>query len=212
LGDSITEGFGSSGGGYRVELFHQAVQHGQALTFVGSQQNGPPTPENPPFPKQHEGHGGFTIESGPGYAGIAGPITDNALASYSPHIVLLMIGTNDVNGFIEIDSAPARLGALIDDITTRSPNALVVVASIIPIANPGGDARVRAYDAEIPKLVSDRAATGKHVVFLDNYAAFSADPNYQSTLMYDYLHPNDAGYAVLGRAFYGAISGVLRAQ
>ena len=39
----------------------------------------------------------------------------------------------------------------------------------------------------------------------DNYAAFSQDSSYQTTLMYNYLHPNDAGYAVLGRAFFGAL-------
>ena len=52
-------------------------------------------------------------------------------------------------------------------------------------------------------------AAGKHVVLVDNYAAVVKDANYRTSLMVDNLHPNEAGYAVLGRSFYGAISAVL---
>ncbi|MET0790784.1 MAG: SGNH/GDSL hydrolase family protein [Polyangiaceae bacterium] len=209
LGDSITEGFGSSGGGYRVELFRQALQNGKNLSFVGSLQNGPTTVQNQAFPKKHEGHGGYTIDTDTGHSGISGSITDQALANFSPNIVLLMIGTNDINGNIETANAPKRLGKLIDDIVTRAPNALVVVATIIAIANDGTNQKVQAYNAALPGLVSTRASAGKHVVLLDNYAAFSKDSSYRTTLMYDYLHPNDAGYVVLGRAMYEAIHTVL---
>lgn len=209
LGDSITEGFGSSGGGYRVELFRQAVQNGRNLTFVGSLQNGPNMVENQTFPRRHEGHGGYTIDSDAGHSGISGPITDDALADFEPHIVLLMIGTNDINGNVDVGNAPDRLGNLIDDITGQAPDTLVVVATIIPVANSGTNQRVQTYNAAIPELVSSRAQAGKHVVLLDNYAAFSENPNYQTELMGDSLHPNDAGYAVLGQAFYDAISASL---
>jgi len=211
LGDSITEGYIPSGanGGYRVELFRQAGLGGKNITFVGTApQNGPTTVDGKTFPRKHEGHGGYTIAGG-GQGALAGTVTDSAIASQHPHIVLLMIGTNDINGNITISSAPTRLGQLIDEITTDAPTALVVVASIIPIANSGTNARVQTYNAAIPALVSTRAAAGKHVLYLDNYAAFAANPNYATALMADSLHPNEAGYAVLGRAFYGAISAVL---
>jgi len=211
LGDSITEGFGSSGGGYRVELFRQAVQNGKNLTFVGGLQNGPNTVANQTFPKKHEGHGGYTIDSGSGHSGISGSITDQAIANYHPNIVLLMIGTNDINGNVDIAAAPTRLGKLIDDITTRAPNALLVVATIIPIANDGTNPKVQAYNPALPGLVNVRAMAGKHVVFLDNYAAFSKDPSYRTTLMSNSLHPNDAGYVVLGQALYQAIRALLPA-
>jgi hypothetical protein len=45
-----------------------------------------------------------------------------------------VIGTNDVNGNVDVANAPNRFGKLSDDITTRAPSALVVVATIIPIA------------------------------------------------------------------------------
>lgn len=208
LGDSITEGYLPTGGlgGYRVELFSQAVLGGKDITFVGSQTstNAPNTVQNRPFPKQHEGHDGYTIAGGSGSSGISGSITDQAMASYHPNIVLLMIGTNDVNGNIDVANAPTRLGTLIDELTTDSPSALVVVASVIPIAS-GNNSKAMAYNAAIPGLVSTRAAAGKHVIFVDNYAAFVKDPNYQTSEMSNYLHPNTTGYAILGDAFYGAI-------
>ena len=79
LGDSITQGFlppqpGMFLGGYRVELFHQALSNSKKITFVGSQTNGPAAVDNQPFPTHHEGHGGFKI------TGIAGKITDDAIA------------------------------------------------------------------------------------------------------------------------------------
>jgi lysophospholipase L1-like esterase len=214
LGDSITQGYlpdsaGGPNGGYRVELFNQAVMGAKNVTFVGTQTNGPNTVAGRTFPKRHEGHGGYTIAGG-GQGAIAGSITDTAMSMFHPNIVLLMIGTNDINGNINVSSAPTRLGQLIDEIIADDPNALVVVASIIPIingtsANPQG----QTYNAAIPGLVATRAAAGKHVVFVDTYAAFVKDASYRTSLMVDNLHPNEAGYAVLGRSFYGAISAVL---
>jgi lysophospholipase L1-like esterase len=212
LGDSITEGYLPTGGlgGYRVELFSQAVLAGKNITFVGSltSTNAPNTVQNRTFPKKHEGHDGYTIDTGTGTSGISGSITDQAIANYHPSIVLLMIGTNDVNGNIDVANAPTRLGKLIDEITTDSPTALLVVASIIPIAS-GNNSKAMAYNAAIPGLVSTRAGAGKHVIFVDNYAAFVRDPNYQTSEMSNYLHPNTAGYAILGDSFYSAIGGYL---
>jgi lysophospholipase L1-like esterase len=202
LGDSITEGYGSSGGGYRVELFRQAVKSGKHITFVGGLQNGPNQVENQTFPRRHQGHGGFTID------GITGSITNGAIDTFHPHIVLLMIGTNDINGNIDRANAPTRLGNLIDDIIERSPDTLVVVAKIIPI-DGGANPAVITYNASIDGVVAARASNGKHVIVLDNYAAIQDEPSWKTTLLADYLHPNDAGYAVLGQSFYGAIQSYL---
>jgi lysophospholipase L1-like esterase len=212
LGDSITQGYLPSGenGGYRVELFNQAVMAGKNVTFVGTLTNGPTTVAGRTFPRRHEGHGGYTIAGG-GQGALAGTITDTAISMYHPNIVLLMIGTNDINGNINTSTAPTRLGQLIDEIITDAPNALVVVASVIPIRDDGSNQRIPNYNAAIPGLVNTRAAMGKHVVFVDNYAAFIKDTSYKTSLMVDGLHPNDAGYAVLGRSFYGAISARLPA-
>lgn len=217
LGDSITEGFGYRGsssdpdnqGGYRIELFRQAVSAGKNITFVGAATNGPTTVANKTFPRNHEGHGGYTIDSDGGHSGISGSITNSAMSNYKPHIVLLMIGTNDINGNVDTANAPTRLGKLIDAITSASSSTLVVVASIIPSQTDGTNRNFQTYNAAIPGVVNKAASAGKHVVFLDNWAAFSADASYKTKLMIDNLHPNDDGYAVLGQSWYKAISGYL---
>jgi lysophospholipase L1-like esterase len=205
LGDSITEGFGASGnvGGYRIELFRQTVMASQNITFVGNLNNGPATVEGKTFPKKHEGHGGWTISQ------ISG-IADSTLSTNKPDIVLLKIGTNDVNG-TGAASAPTNLRNLIDQITIDVPSALLVVSSIIPIMNDTTNQKVKTYNATIPTAVSEAAAAGKHVIFVDSYAAFVADSSWKTKYMTDNLHPNDAGYVVLGQTWYAAISSVLPA-
>jgi len=206
LGDSITEGYASSGGGYRVELFREALAQGKSITFVGAAApNGPSDVDGTPFPRNHEGHGGFTIDTDSGHSGISGAITNDALDDFSPHIVLLMIGTNDINGNVDVNNAPQRLGNLIDDITTQAPDTLVVVASVCPVINTSTDAKIVQYNEGVEEVALARAAAGAHVVFVDNYAAIHDVANWQTALMADNLHPNDAGYAVFGQSFFAAI-------
>ena len=53
-------------------------------------------------------------------------------------------------------------------------------------------------------------APGHHLILIDMYTAFTQDPNYKNTLFADGLHPNDAGYALMGQTWYAAISEYLR--
>lgn len=213
LGDSITFGIGSSGGGYRVELFRQALAAQRDITFVGvvapGGQNGPNGPNmvnGQPFPRNHEGFSGFTI-SGGGAGSLAAQV-DNAIAQTNPDIILLHIGTNDVNGNINVAQAPQRLGALLDQIINDAPDALLVVAQIIPTTNQQTNTRMQAYNSAMPALVQARAAAGKHIELLDLFTPFNSSPNFAS-LMNDGLHPNDSGYVVMGQTWFNAIEDVL---
>lgn len=85
----------------------------------------------------------------------------------------------------------------------------MVVATIIPISAPSGDQKTKTFNAAILVSCARAGGAGKHVIMVDNYAAFSKDQNYQTTLKADGLHPNTTGYAVLGQSFYDAISGLL---
>jgi lysophospholipase L1-like esterase len=211
LGDSITAGFGSTspGGGYRLEIFRQAVADNKNIRFVGALKSGPVTLAGKTFPQNHEGHGGYNIDSSVGGAGIAGDITNRAMTNYTPHIVLLMIGTNDINGNVDPANAPNRLKNLVNSIITASSTTLVVVSSILPLENTA-DQKVKTYNSGVKSVVDELAGSGKHVVFLDNYAIFTADTSFRTKWMYDSIHPNDTGYDVLGQSWYGAIGPLLR--
>ncbi len=212
LGDSITEGFPTFVGGYRVELFTDAVLANKAITFVGRRSNGPASGivQGKTFPPGNEGYSGFTIDDEPTFtrSGIQ-PLVNAAITMFHPHIILLMIGTNDINVNIDVTNAPARLGALIDQITTAAPSTLLVVAEITPTTTDATNTRIMAYNAAIPGLVAQRASSGKHVQLVNMYAAFTAHADYKTSLMTDDLHPNTAGYALLGDTWYQAIASVL---
>lgn len=203
-GDSITEGF-PIWGGYRIELFRKAIAAGKDITFVGSAENGPNDVDGTPFPKKHEGHGAHTIQDGGGNNGIfkfAAP----SISQYKPHIITLMIGTNDLNGNVDVNNAPNRLSQLLDEIYENAPEILVILAQIVPGRNDGLNAKVTAYNASFPTLVDTHVAQGRHLILIDMNEAFTRDANYKTALLGDDLHPNEAGYARMGQVWFEALS------
>ena len=205
LGDSITYGYGSTtGGGYRVELFTEALAANKSITFVGSVTSGPATVSGEPFPKGNEGHSGYSIDDSSQTKGIS-PLVDQAISTYKPNIILLMIGTNDMHYAIDPPNAPTRLGALMDQITTDAPDSLLVVAQIIPTTGSQNTLTL-AYNAAIPGVIQPRVAQGKHIVMVDMFDALKV---WSYTLYTDSEHPNDAGYALMAQTWYPAIQSVL---
>jgi hypothetical protein len=213
VGDSITQGAGSSdGGSYRKPLFHLAHMNMQSITFVGSGADGPQMVDGVLFPRNHEGHSGYNIDMTQGRMGIS-PFFPGVIMTYKPNIVLLMIGTNDVD--TGEDMIPTRLGNLIDKMLQPDPKLLLVVAQIVPqqIPDASVDTKnmlVKAYNAAIPGVVKTRTDAGKHVVVVDMFGAFTANPNFSTALLNDRLHPNDAGYAVMADTWYAAIRQYLK--
>jgi lysophospholipase L1-like esterase len=210
LGDSITFGLGSQNpdGGYRVELFRQAVLDGHDMTFVGTNPagffgaggpNGPDTVEGQPFPGDHDGISGDTIP------GVSGRV-DAAIEATDPDIILLHIGTNHLGGALP-NGLLGQLGDLLDQIIADAPDALLVVAQIVP-RRQGNDS-TEDYNAGIPALVDERAAQGDHVALVDMYTPFVNNPNFATALLNDIVHPNNAGYAVMAETWYEAIEAFL---
>jgi hypothetical protein len=191
LGDSITDGVGVPGGGsYRIELFSLALENDKNITFVGGSMNGPQMVDGQPFPRAHEGHSGWTVQQ------IDGIVNQSAL-NVNPHIILLHIGTNDMYGG-DPGGADERLVTLVDDITEKAPNALLVVSSIIPL--PSNTSQVSTYNARVPQIVEDAAGDGKHVIYVDQFMGFPTDE------LADGVHPDADGYARMGAKWYAAIS------
>jgi lysophospholipase L1-like esterase len=204
FGDSITDGYGTAGA-YRVELFRLAHQAGKNITFVGSQSNGPSMVDGVPFPPQHEGHIGFTIYPTPSRSGIS-PFVDSSIPQYTPHIITLMIGTNDAIDDYQMANAPTRLGMLIDSIFNKLPNVLLVVAQPIPSQDDALNGRLQTYGAAIPAIVKARADAGKHILVVDMYAPFAAVSDYKTSLLKDTWHPNEAGDVILGQHWYSVLA------
>lgn len=211
LGDSITDGF-TVRGGYRIPFFQRAHREGKQFLFVGSQVNGPDMVDAVPFQQRHEGHSAHTIYDAPQAPipriGIANYVP-RVIPQYHPDIVLLMIGTNDVDGNVDLPNAPNRLGTLIDSIIELDAHSLIVVAQITPTMQDPLNQRIVTYNAGIPAVVKRRADAGKHVRLVDMYGAFTRDPQFKTKFLADRLHPNSAGYQVMSDVWDSVVHDLL---
>ena len=197
LGDSITSGF-TYPGGYRIELFRKARADNKPITFMGSQVSGPETVDGVEFPRQHEGHDGITIAD-LGAEWVPTPDTNDV-----PHIVLLMIGTNDIYERLDVSNAPRRLGALIDRVMSAYPRVVLVVATLTPMSDEAPARPVEAYNAAIKPIVEERAAAGRRIQLVDMHGGFPADG------LSDVVHPNAIGFRHMAGVWYAAIRPLLR--
>jgi lysophospholipase L1-like esterase len=214
FGDSITEGVSSSdGAGYRSQLFKLIVAAGQKVTFVGSLSKGPTTVSGVAFPRSHEGHSGWRIggAGSSGGSGIYSLIPSPALNG-GPHIILLLVGANDVFSS-GTEGMAARLDALLDKIAQNAPTALIVLAKMTPIgtSNNGhtaaqvdaANAAQAAYNAKMPGLIQSHVAKGHHIIGVD----LSKMP--LSGLSTSSMHPNNQGYAYVAGIWYDGIKNLL---
>jgi hypothetical protein len=197
VGDSITFGINQEGS-YRIELFHKAVQATQKITYTGTLQNGPQTVDSMPFPRRYEATSGITIN------GISTQITNNKTLNMPSDIITVHIGTNDMymnTSTANPTDAPANLGKLLDKLIAGMPNALIVVAKIIPLQS--GASAVTTYNNAIPGVVQTRVAAGAHIIIVDLNTGFPP-----SGMSSDNVHPNTSGYAWMGDKLYDAIGGL----
>jgi lysophospholipase L1-like esterase len=189
LGDSNTFGMIEwDSGAYRDDLWNLFLKGGFNIDFVGPRSSGPDG-----FDKNNAGFGGWTINN------IASQV-NGWLSTYTPDMVLLMIGTNDILKNENISAAPSRLSNLIDQITNRLPNTQVLVGSISPITTTALKQKQGIdFNSYIPGLVSDKVAKGKKVSFVDIYSSLT------STDLQDNVHPTTDGYNKVANTWYQAI-------
>ncbi|KAJ7804831.1 hypothetical protein B0H14DRAFT_2383470 [Mycena olivaceomarginata] len=196
-GDSITFGFQSStGNGYRYPLqqvimsppWQSGLLNRQNddtdIDFIGSVDSGTmPDPQN-------EGHSGAEINA------IGGFLQPDL--SQNPNVVFLLAGTNDINNDDDIDNAPARLMAVVDDITNTLPNATVLVGTIPLNGDATKEGWSDTFNYNIIQMLLRRASDGARVMPVPMESLGPED-------MADGLHPNDQGYAKMADAWFSAL-------
>jgi lysophospholipase L1-like esterase len=193
-------------------LFAHAATDQKNITFVGYDTANPPSAAalnalgsaSSKYVNKHEGHFAWTVQQVDDLiTGVSKSSQDGVnytgkkiVADAQPQIVLVHLGTNDMQQTPA--GATDRLAKLIDHVVTDAPNALIVVASIIPL--PSQASNVTAFNQAIPGIVKTRADTGKHVIFVDQYAGFVG-----KTGLMDSVHPYEAGYEQMAVVWYAAI-------
>ncbi|WP_261564992.1 GDSL-type esterase/lipase family protein [Frankia gtarii] len=192
LGDSLVDGFVTSGG-WRTQLWHRLVQNdGEPVVFVGSQRGGPPDLGD----QREEGHPGWRLDALQRQAA-------SWVGAAQPDVVLLMAGTNDINEGATAQQATARLGALLRTVLAARPGVTVLVSTLVPMHN-GHDATWAEFNAAVPDVVAASRATGAHVSVVDLSSVVRPDH------YVDGLHPDQVGYNALGDAWYAAVKPVVR--
>ena len=188
LGDSITYGYNeASGNSYRRDLECYLHAGGNPVQLIGSIKNG--DWEN----NDNDGFILHTIDE----IRVAG--TPELTAAVKPNVILLHAGSVDMVFDVNVTTAPIRLGNLVDFITAKCPEALLIVAQLIPNANVTVEPRIQAFNAEVPRIVKARARFGKKVVL-----ASMGDVT-KSGLLSDGTHPNEIGGREMALNWYGAI-------
>ncbi|MFJ7416219.1 FG-GAP-like repeat-containing protein [Streptomyces sp. NPDC098077] len=203
LGDSITQGVGSSGNslGYRKELGQSLKSHVGSVDFVGSLNNGDGS-----FDGDHEGHSGWRIDelTDNGYA--AGDL-DTWLPAARPNVITLMAGTNDLNRGASTtpEQARDRMDVLLGKIHAMAPDMTVLLGSIPPADPATSWARFQPlftrYNQLLPALVDTWRAKGMKVRFVEMSAVGGADMQGG-----DGLHPTASGYTKIAAAFSAGVA------
>ena len=153
--------------------------------------------------------------------GISGQTTPQMLIRFrpdvialKPKVVVILAGTNDIAG----NTGPMTLEAIEDNLMSMADLATangmrVVMSSVMPVCD-----YIRNQTRQRPpeKIVALNAwmkdyAAKHHAVYLDYYSAMLDDAGmFKQALTYDGLHPNDAGYEVMGPLAEKAIAAALR--
>jgi lysophospholipase L1-like esterase len=160
--------------------------------------------------------------------GISGQTTPQMLVRFRadvialrPVVVVILAGTNDLagnTGPITLEETEGNLASMA--VLARASGIRVVLASVLPVSNYGHDHEGNPLDMRIKRppekilelnaWIKKYAAENGHE-YLDYFSATVDDQGLlKKDLSEDGLHPNAAGYAVMGPLAEKAIQAALR--
>jgi lysophospholipase L1-like esterase len=208
LGDSITELDWQ--GGYRGYLYKILSDSGVDFDFVGTKTtNHDDNSLGFAFPEaywDHEGYNSATITGQSGSAWVWNQHIDAKLTANPPDVVLVLLGTNDLNSSCcTVADIADDMNAFLDQIWAFDSTIVVLLGSPPP-ADSGRysrlNDRVTEYVSLLPSLVSDKQTLGRAIGFADHHAVM----NSTSDLVGDGIHPSPQGYRKMARVWYDAIT------
>lgn len=191
LGDSITWGYQeqTSIGGYRGPLYSLLTNKGWTVDFMGPGSAGPATLPD----KDHAGYDGAKI------FGIDSNI-DPLIESYSPNLVLLMAGMNDVLQADDMANAPTRLQTLWNKFIAQVPGVRIFVGSVTPVdgVNHGLTPTIVTFNNAVSNLVLSLGSA--QVTFIDIHSSITTND------ISDDIHPVASAYTNIANKWAATIT------
>ena len=122
----------------------------------------------------------------------------NLFGKLKPKVVMIMIGTNNTGHRMDPPDEIAKgVEMIVGRVTTRFPDAQVLLLAIFPRGASAGDA-MRINNDKANQIIAklDGSADG-HVHYMDINAKFlTTDGTLSQEIMPDLLHPNAKGYEI----------------
>jgi lysophospholipase L1-like esterase len=198
LGDSIVEGVVP--GGWRAPLYADLTSEGYNVQMVGDQ-NSNPGGGLPSNEDNDEAIGGVTSEQVQSYID-----QNNILATYTPNVIVLSCGGNDMYG-VEGDTpqqAYASMVSLCTDIMSKLPNVKLIVGTLPPVqGDPGtnNSTELGQFNLLLPGLTS--ISPNISVVNVNGAVNLATD------IGPDGIHPNVMGNSVIAGVFNTGVEAVV---
>jgi len=208
LGNSITQGKGDPGTdpgliytGFRNDLCAILYSNNWDFDFVGSQKDGNQSAQ---FDVDHEGHSGWRADE------LLVHI-DSWLTTYSPDIILLHIGTNDISNGQSNQSTINEIESIVDRIYNFNERKAILLSKLIPRKSNADNDHIKTEQLNdlIGQLYTTKKNQGYNIYLVDHYGAFNIIPNWQSDLMFDDVHPNQLGYNVMAQKYWSVLENVV---
>jgi len=201
LGDSITHGR-LDRQSYRYPLWKLLALHGHSFEFVGSQTSN--HDGNPVFPSlnglsfnnRHEGHYGWRadqiLEALPSW-----------LSSYTPDIVILQIGSNDVGAGDSVVQISSEVSMIIARLRQANPLVAILLTNGTPTT---GSRRIghAAMKNEYVRIAARENTQVSKVYLIDTFSGFN------SFFLADGIHPNERGESYIASRIYPILMSALQ--
>ncbi len=193
LGNSITHGEHGSNpiGGFRDDLADLLLGEGINFDLVGTLNDG-----SNYYPK-HEGHPGKTADY------LAYNVT-TWLNATLPDIVLLHIGTNDINSYYANTDIRDEIENILENIWSYNSNIPILLSSIIP-RNDNLNSTNTNLCRLVQQLAVDKLEEGKLIRYVGLNEVWVANPNWRYDYLYDVFHPDNDGYYVMAETYFNVL-------